>query len=135
MKIANGGTGAANAAAALANLGAASYVAGTWTPEIYDGSTSLFTISAQPYVKIGKLYVFLLRTSAFPTTTFSSYMSIHGMLSAHCSGGIVYISSITGAGGNTTIQGLTDGSAVIRPNITGTVNTAVLQVIIFGYDD
>ena len=134
LKMANGGLGADNAADALTNLGAASYVESTWTPEIYDGSTSLFTISAQPYYKIGKLYIFLLRTSSFPATTFSSYMAIHGMPSASCSGGFIYLSGYSGAGGNTTIQGLTDGSAVIRPNITGAVSASLLQAVIIGHD-
>lgn len=135
LTVAQGGTGAITAAAALTNLGAASYSEGTWTPKLYDNNTFKQDLASQVYYKIGKFYVMFIYLAAFPNTTFSTMIQIRNCPCSQVIGGSVYCAAASGVGqgGSWTIQG-GSGTVFLRPNYTGTLSGGMFQMVIFGHD-
>lgn len=137
VAVANGGTGATTAAAALTNLGALpanTITSGTWTPKIYDYETYRRDMAPQVYIKIGRLYVLFLYENPFQSTTFNTMIQIRNSPCPHISGGTVYVASASGAGGTWTVQG-SNTNIYLRPNYQGTLNGGLFQGVFFGYGD
>lgn len=109
------------------------YTTGTWIPQIYDLNTYKRSLPSSRYWKVGKLFFSRISISDLSQYSFttSTMLQIRNWPCAEIIGGSIYISTMSGNGGDRTVQASSTG-AYFRPNITGTFSSGIMTIFLVG---
>lgn len=119
----------------------APYIAGTWTPKLYDYETYKRDLTQQAYFKIGNFYVMFIYQSNIDYSGITTMVQYRNLPCTNCIGGTVYLQGRKGSIAKDIgayIQG-SSNRAYVRENIVSTdfsnpTSSGITNVVLFGYD-
>ena len=119
----------------------APYIAGTWTPQLYDYETYKRDLTSQVYFKIGNFYVMFIYQSNVDYSGITTMIQFRNLPCTACIGGTVYLQGrkttiakdvgayIQGSGTKAYVRENTVSTDFANPSSSGITNA-----VLFGYD-